>query len=160
MMPTSSATGTNVTTTQNQSTSGSSSAPNLQTRKRLPRNSKNGESTSSKRRKTNLMTDGYTVACGVTTSETKIPTPPTTKNGAFHCPRCDGGFSRFHSVRDHFAPCTTKYGNPAGLKFNDHPSMTGKKPRKDYQAELRAAANDDNDGQETGEEAGEEAGEG
>ncbi len=67
--------------------------------------------------------------CGLVTRE--ISKPPTPKNkgekAGFHCPRCNGQFTRARSVKDHFITCVGKYGNPQGLSWWDHPTLRGAK---------------------------------
>ena len=65
----------------------------------------------------------YTRVCGVYSVERASPTKAENRRGNYHCPRCDTQFTRPRSVLRHFVGCITKYGNPDGLKWTDHPSL-------------------------------------
>lgn len=67
---------------------------------------------------------GPTAVCGVFSPETQ-PAVKRSHRGAFHCPRCDSQFTRWYTVNYHFEGCIYKYGNPKGLRWNDHPSLEG-----------------------------------
>ena len=70
---------------------------------------------------------GPTKECGVFSPEKKPPVKRS-KHGAFHCPRCDSQFTRSSGVNYHFEKCIARYGNPKGLRWNDHPSLGGAIP--------------------------------
>ena len=71
----------------------------------------------------------YTSVCGKVTRE--ISKPPIARNkgqkAGYHCPRCNGQFTRARSVKDHFIKCVEKHGNPQGLSWWDHPTLQGAK---------------------------------
>ena len=68
---------------------------------------------------------GYTIVCGVVCPELAPPVKKyNAKGGGFLCPRCGSNFTRAKSVKDHFPGCVFKYGNPKGLRYTDHESMS------------------------------------
>ncbi len=99
----------------------------------------------------------YTSMCGLVTR--KIFKSPIAKNkgpkAGFHCPRCNGQFTRARSVKDHFIKCVGKYGSPQGLSWWDHPTLRG---AKDWHLKQPQEINEEEDGNE--EVEGEEYGEG
>ena len=73
--------------------------------------------------------NGYTIACGAVSPELAPPVKKyNAKGGRFYCPRCGSNFTRAKSVKDHFPGCVSKYGNPQGLCYTDHESMSSESP--------------------------------
>lgn len=68
-----------------------------------------------------------TDVCGIATPAKGTPVANTNKNGRFCCPRCNGRLTRPRSVKDHFITCVKKHGNPNGLSWWDHETLTGTK---------------------------------
>lgn len=93
-------------------------------------NSTQRVSAKTQERYANSRADGYTVVCGVESSEIVPPVKRVNPgNGKFRCPRCKSNFTREKSVKDHFPDCISKHGNPEGLFFTDHPSMKQEEAR-------------------------------
>lgn len=74
----------------------------------------------------------WTSVCGIVSagedqlSHMIAPQTAINTNFKYHCPRCDKGFSRRYTVKQHFTSCVKKYGNPKGLKWVDHPSLASR----------------------------------
>ena len=99
-----------------------------------------------------------TNACGIVTpSKGTIAAARGGRQGRFCCPRCNGRFTRPRSVKDHFAKCVEKYGNPNGCRWFDHHTLA--KSREWFQNQAPAIM-DDGDEEEGGEGQQEEEGEG
>ena len=68
--------------------------------------------------------DSYSRLCGVCSPKKLSPTRHTqSTDSAYHCPRCDKGFTRRTGVKDHFPNCIKMHGNPSGLRWDDHVSL-------------------------------------
>lgn len=63
-----------------------------------------------------------TSVCGIVT-QSKGTAVRGGGQGKYHCPRCNGGFTRPRSVKDHFIKCVEKYGNPNGHNWYDHHTL-------------------------------------
>ena len=68
-----------------------------------------------------------TDVCGIATPAQGTPVASVNKKGNFRCPRCNGRYTRARTVKDHFITCVKKYGNPNGLSWWDHETLTGTK---------------------------------
>ena len=72
--------------------------------------------------------NGYTIACGVICPDVAPPVQKFKQGGGdFYCPRCLSNYTRPKTVKDHFTGCVSRYGNPLGLRYNDHESMPSRK---------------------------------
>ena len=68
--------------------------------------------------------DSYTKFCGVWSLEEQSPTRnDRCTDSAYHCPRCNKGFTRRTVVKEHFPHCITMHGNPHRLRWDDHVSL-------------------------------------
>ena len=89
-----------------------------------PDNRSQGLSLTTQQRHAHSRDDGYTDVCGVFSPAKATPVKKASKyGGKFRCPRCNSGFTRTKSVKDHFPHCVSKCGNPQSLRYTDHPSM-------------------------------------
>ena len=97
-----------------------------------------------------------TNACGVVTPLKANPVAKVNNNGDFCCPRCKGHFTRPKSVKDHFAKCVAKHGNPRGLRWFDHATLV--KSRKHYENRMTTIreASEDEDEEEDAEDGRDE----
>lgn len=99
-----------------------------------------------------------TNACGIVTpSKGTIAAARGARQGRFRCPRCNGRFTRPRSVKDHFAKCVEKYGNPNGCRWFDHHTLAKSREWLQNQA---PAIMDESGEEEEGEGQQEEEGEG
>ena len=72
----------------------------------------------------------FTDVCGVVTAakgKPKASKKETSEKSRYGCPRCNDLFTRARTVKDHFIKCVRKYGNPKGLCWYDHPTLSGSK---------------------------------
>lgn len=91
-----------------------------------------------------------TRACGIVTRETTQPVPGGGGRGDYRCPRCHGRFTRSRTVKDHFASCVRKFGNPEGLHWFDDGTLAAQKQwHLDHAAAAKAKVNNEG-GEETG----------
>lgn len=68
--------------------------------------------------------DSYPSLCGVCSPEKLSPTRHNqSTDSAYHCPKCNKGFTRRTGVKDHFPNCIKKHGNPSRLRWDDHASL-------------------------------------
>ena len=107
--------------------------------------------------KTRAPQGALTSACGVVTPLKKTPVAKTNNNGGFCCPRCKGHFTRPKSVKDHFAKCVAKHGNPTGLRWFDHATLVSSRNHyENRMTTIREASEDaedeDDDAQDDGDE--------
>ena len=99
--------------------------------------------------KTRAPQGALTRACGVVTPLKATPVAKQNNNGDFCCPRCKGHFTRPKSVKDHFAKCVAKHGNPRGLRWFDHGTLV--KSRNHYEnrmTTIREASEDEQEEEE------------
>lgn len=90
-----------------------------------------------------------TNACGIVTpSKGTIAAARGGRQGRFRCPRCNGRFTRPRSVKDHFAKCVEKYGNPNGCRWFDHQTLTNS---REWYVNQAPAVKDDSSEEEEGE---------
>ena len=90
-----------------------------------------------------------TSACGVVTPLKANPVAKANNNGGFCCPRCQGHFTRPKSVKDHFAKCVAKHGNPRGLRWFDHATLVSSRNHyENRMTTIREASEDEEDEQE------------
>lgn len=68
-----------------------------------------------------------TSVCGIVTPAKGTPVTNDNNKGYFRCPLCNSNFTRARSVKDHFIKCVNKYGNPNGLSWWDHQTLSGSK---------------------------------
>ena len=69
--------------------------------------------------------NGLTKLCGKKTPAKGTPETNGNNKGYFRCPRCNSNFTRARSVKDHFFACVKKHGNPDGLRWYDHETLSG-----------------------------------
>lgn len=100
-----------------------------------------------------------TNACGIVTpSKGTIAAARGGRQGKFCCPRCNGHFARPRVVKDHFAKCVEKFGNPNGCRWFDHHTLA--RSREWFQNQAPAVMDeggedDEGEGQQEGEGEGE-----
>ena len=54
----------------------------------------------------------------------------TDETRQFICCLCGGRYFKRYDVLDDFMRCVERNGNPTGMRWNDHPSCNGYKPKK------------------------------
>lgn len=92
-----------------------------------------------------------TSACGVVTPSRANPVAKANNNGGFCCPRCQGRFTRAKSVKDHFAKCVEKHGNPQGLRWFDHATLVNSRNHYENRMGTIREASEDEEDEEEGE---------
>ena len=94
----------------------------------------------------------YTEVCGIVTpakGKPKAVKKETSEKSRYGCPRCKGRFTRARTVKDHFIRCVRDYGNPKGLCWYDHPTLSGS---KDWALDQMGMKDDDNEVEGDGDE--------
>ena len=135
-------------------------APEVPSRKRKAPTQKSKPQTTKPRTnslKTRAPQGALTSACGVVTPSKKTPVAKTNNNGDFCCPRCKGHFTRPKSVKDHFAKCVAKHGNPRGLRWFDHATLVSSRNHyENRMTTIREAREDAEDEDDDAEDDGDE----